>query len=385
MNSNAPGPMLGFILQIPRALFHLLNANEGDVVSVEVIGDVGIEKPSGQTVSEEDKSSISSNPVTDRSTNLWKTFFNWLTDVKAGKLSTTNSHFVLYVNKDGKDGIVDLLDNAATPEDAENAISVIMNKLSDIDEGHEIWKYFNALINEDRGLFKEIIVRFDYESGSQTGEEEVLQSLKSKYVPEEQITLVKDELLGWLTQRIMSDISQKIHARISYEEFHYKAMVVFSRFRTKELIDFASHKPLTPQEVKDHISNKRTYVRQLEVIDLPEGRIVEEVANYLNADVNRTQWIEAGIIDESVATDLENKLKAFWQNKQTDISLTQKDLDAQEQGQLLLARCSNKPHAIRGETPPASTISGTYHLLADAPSLGWHKNWKSLFETKDSE
>ena len=45
MSPNAPGPLLGYALQFPRALVHLLRGGPEDVVCVEVMGDVANEKP----------------------------------------------------------------------------------------------------------------------------------------------------------------------------------------------------------------------------------------------------------------------------------------------------------------------------------------------------
>ena len=78
MKSNAPGQLLGYTIQFPRALCHLLRSGPGDAVCVEVLGDVATLKPDGGVIAEEDKSSIVGNPLTDKSIDLWKTFSNWI-------------------------------------------------------------------------------------------------------------------------------------------------------------------------------------------------------------------------------------------------------------------------------------------------------------------
>jgi hypothetical protein len=91
MESNAPGQLLGYVLQLPRALCHLLKGGPGDIVCVELLGDVATRSSSGETISEEDKSSISGNPLTDRSSNLWKTFSNWIDAVNEGILNASTT------------------------------------------------------------------------------------------------------------------------------------------------------------------------------------------------------------------------------------------------------------------------------------------------------
>ena len=84
MNSIAPGQFLGYTLQLPRALYHLLKSGPGDKVSIEVLSDVATSKLNGLVISEEDKSSIVGNPITNRSIDLWKTFSNWIDAINSG-------------------------------------------------------------------------------------------------------------------------------------------------------------------------------------------------------------------------------------------------------------------------------------------------------------
>ncbi len=44
MNTLAPGQLLGYTLQFPRAFIHLLKSGPGDKVSIEVLGDVATSK-----------------------------------------------------------------------------------------------------------------------------------------------------------------------------------------------------------------------------------------------------------------------------------------------------------------------------------------------------
>ena len=44
MKSNAAGQLLGYTIQFPRALYHLLRCGPGDAVCIEVLGDVATKK-----------------------------------------------------------------------------------------------------------------------------------------------------------------------------------------------------------------------------------------------------------------------------------------------------------------------------------------------------
>ena len=107
MKSNAPGQLLGYTIQFPRALLHLLRSGPGGSVCVEVLGDVATIKPDGTVIDEEDKSSVANNPLTDRSTDLWKTFSNWIAAIRNGDLNVSKTQFVLFCNRSGQYGLVD--------------------------------------------------------------------------------------------------------------------------------------------------------------------------------------------------------------------------------------------------------------------------------------
>lgn len=112
MKSNAPGQLLGFSMQYPRALYHLLRSAPKDVVCVEVLGDVATLKSDGELLAEEDKSSIVGNPLTDKSTDLWKTFSNWIEAIKDGFIDVEKTKFLLYTNRSGREGIVNKFSSA---------------------------------------------------------------------------------------------------------------------------------------------------------------------------------------------------------------------------------------------------------------------------------
>jgi hypothetical protein len=97
----------------------------------------------------------------------------------------------------------------------------------------------------------------------------------------------------------------------------------------------------------------------------------------MRANINRGRWIEEAIIDEDIANDFESKLNTFWTNNIRRIKIVHSDLSDQNQGKLLYSECMVKNELIRDMAPPDSTVSGTYHELADSPVLGWHPDWET--------
>ncbi|MBL1419294.1 MAG: hypothetical protein COC24_002170 [Alphaproteobacteria bacterium] len=384
MNSVAPGQMFGYMLQFPRALLRLLQAKKGECVSIEVFSDVAVVDADGNIISEEDKSSLKINPVTNRSENLWKTFANWIDDVNSGKLDINKTKFVLYANREGKAALVDLFSAAKDITAAKAAILEAKSELSDLDEGHNAWPYYNKSINENEDLFEKIIQSFDFELGSSDGFEEIHEELYRKTIHESLHDFLTKSLLGWLFYNVEKKISDGRDAVISQEEFYSNYVAYFERVRARELIDFASKINFSKEDLERNVNESPIYIKQLDAINISSDGLMEAVLDFLSADVNRSKWIEQEIIDLDVASEFENDLSRFWANARDKTNITRREESDENKGKLLLIECQTRKQRIRNMDPPSSTVSGTYHALANEPSLGWHPQWLEKFEKEDS-
>lgn len=385
MRSNAAGQLLGYTLQFPRAFFHLLKSGPGDTVSIEVLGDVARKLANDEVISEEDKSSIFGKAITDKSTDLWKTFFNWIDAVNNGNLDVKKTKFLLYTNKTGKQSIVDQFSDANNQVSAEGALEKAKLKLGDITAEHDIWKYFDFVVNQNESILLKIIPRFEVQYGSNAGYTEIDEEIKKKHVPANHVDFLRDKINGWVTRITLERIGKKEPTWITWEDFDKEFLLVFERVRRRELIDFALVSPPKNEDIQKQLNIRPCYLRQLEFIECSDDEIIEAVSDYLRADVNRHKWIEHEIIDEDIAQAFSNELKGFWSTQRKRINITEKELSCVEKGQLLLIDCKSRQVEIRGELPPYPTIPGTYHSLAEESVLGWHPDWEKLLTTQEEE
>lgn len=383
MKSNAPGQLLGYTIQFPRALYHLLRSGPGDAVCVEVLGDVATKKNNNDVIAEEDKSSLNTKPITDKSTDLWKTLFNWIVAIKDGSLDAGKTRYVLYCNKPGRHSIVDQFSAAININDAVESLKDAKIKLRDVTSKHEIWEYFDFVVNQNEKLLLQVICQFEVQYGIYAGYDDVNYEIRKKNVPLSQIDFLRDKISGWLLKFIQEKIAKKEQACIPWKEFDHQLSVVFERVRQRELVDFTLESPLKLGDIHSQVKIRPRYLRQLDLIGCDDNEIVEAVSDYLRADVNRHRWIENELIDVDTAIDFMNKLKGFWSTQKKTIKITQKHLDDAEKGQLLLEACKSRQEKIRDMSPPHPTVAGTYHALAEEPALGWHPTWEKLLSDKE--
>ena len=382
MSSYAPGQLLGYTMQFPRALSRLLQVGPGGKVGVEIVGDVSSHFSNGTVISEEDKSSIIKNPLTDRSTDLWKTFYNWINAINAKEIDLEKTVFVLYCNKPGRKGLVNQFNDVKSIEDAKKSIISTKKELENINNKHEIWTFYDFVINKNEELFQQIIQKFEFQLGKDAAFDDLKVEFQRLSLPDNLIEHAMNEISGWFQKTIIEKIASKKLSVISWEEYNKYAQPAFTRIRNKELIDFASKQLPSKKDITKVINVQPAYICQLDFISLPSNEVIEAVSDYMRADINRNAWIEKGILDECSANDFENRLFSYWENAQNEISITQSKLSEKKQGKLLLYRCKSRQEKINNITPPDRTISGTYHAIADRKEIGWHPLWENLINEK---
>jgi hypothetical protein len=379
--SNAVGQLFGYSLQFPRALLRLLESENDAKVGIEVCGDVSVFSPNGTTLAEEDKSSLNGNPLTNRSINLWKTFYNWITAVNNDILNATTDRFVLYTNHlVPENSFVKQFHKVTSEKEVNDIVKNVQESMTNITEKHNIYKYVDIVLNKELIIFKKILLNFELVDDYKTDNvyTAIRQKLINSFFGEDNIESLLDSLTGWMQKTIMEKIAQNIPAIISRKELQKYVEPLARQIRKKEFLDYAFSKIPNKQELTQKAKEHPVYVKQLEIIKCEQDDIIEAVSDYFRAENNRQVWIEKGIIGENEMKDFENRLCSFHKNKQKHISVAENRHPELEQGKLLLFACLERQEQIANMVPPDRTIQGTYHVLADEKQLGWHPRWQDI-------
>jgi hypothetical protein len=383
MKSNAAGQLFGYSLQFPRALLRLLQAAIDARVGIEVCGDVAVFFPEGITLTEEDKSSLSKNTLADTSTNLWKTFYNWIEAINNNELNPKTDRFILYTNHAvADDSIAIRLSNSATQHEIDSAIQLAQEKLKNIGEAQGLFKYKKAVLETYLNIFREIIPRFELIVDNKADDvyNSIRNEIRQKLVPENHVEYLLDALTGWVQTTINQLIADKKQAILSFSEFNSQFQYLFTKIRNKqELIDYALSNMPEKQELTKKAKERPIYVRQLEIIKQSQDEVIGAVSDYFKADTNRQQWIEKGLVDEDSMNDFESRLVSFYANSRKRILLTNSDRTEEDQGELILNDCQQRQERIANMDPPDRTVQGSYHVLSNELRVGWHPRWENIF------
>ncbi len=119
---QVPAQFLGYSLQQTRLLQLLLDGQAGAIYSLEVFEDVGEELKNGHRLASQTKSSLTGNPISDGSPELWKTMANWADSAAAGHLPPEKTIFELYVSAPKSGKIAEAFSCATSEAEARSAI-----------------------------------------------------------------------------------------------------------------------------------------------------------------------------------------------------------------------------------------------------------------------
>jgi hypothetical protein len=381
-SSSAAGSYRGFSLQATRFLHHLLAPAPPEFVCLEVFEDVSAHKSDGKVSAEQTKSYKSSNPLADRSVELWKTLRNWVDAVSRGVLDSSRTSFVLYAPNTKPGDLAQLLGSSVDSA----SIAAAITKITELgkEEGSAEWhEHAKIVAAADTNLVGSIIKNFCLESPTGSPAKTLSPLLEAKLVSSDVADDVLNWAHGWIKTTVDALLERREPARVCYADFH-SALLEFvkSHDRLVVLRSYAGAPNIT--DVHDHLT-LRCYVRQLRIIDLDDVDVLEAVNDYLRSSVDRTEWARRGFITEGALADFEHELLVTWRNKKRKVTLGHSTAPLEEQGQLLYADCMDHSLALDGHVAPPAFLRGSLHSIADDCTIGWHPDYVAMLALSPSK
>jgi hypothetical protein len=381
-SSQVPEQFFGYSLQAIRFLHLLLEAPPGTLVSLEVFEDVGALAPNGGTVASQVKSGLVKNPLTDRSIDLWKTIANWVSAVEAGNLEPSTTIFEIYVTRHRCGTIASAFHNAHSEAEALAAIEAARATLRGNGKtprklGNELAAYVSHVFDSDQAQLVRIILNLRISTARRDPLADLRPLVETKWVRPESIDLVIQHAHGWLKERLDGLLHQRKPAIIADDDFIDEMRKFMPRCDFRQIVVNMAGPP-TPEQIA--AERVKTYVRQLELIELEEEGTLEAINNYLRATVMRTKLSEDGIVHDDSFKDFEEALTSFWRNKRRQNHLTYPTHSEIQRGQLLFSDCCLHRQKLQGLELPEYFTPGSFQALADEMQIGWHPTFETALK-----
>jgi hypothetical protein len=385
-DSHAIPAYAGFAAQPTRMALLLLEANPGSNVSLELLDDVAVETAEGTILASQMKSGTKKNPVSDRSVELWKTFANWVRQVRSGELDPTRTIFELYVRKASSNSLVRQLGEAKTKEAAGIAFESVrqclwgeepqFQKRPSVAEG--LQPHLDEIFGSKAGArsFRAIIERFQLTVGLNSPTQALHEHIANHtFVEAAAVEKVVCFFQGWVKTQTDSQIDATGRPPVIARDLAWKELRAFYRSIASggNLPDIAE-KPTN--EDYTQLSGLR-FVRQLELIKLQTPSLRYAMTSYFRAASARTRWVDNDLVRKESLVDLEDGLAQAHRDYREKIYTQSADTD-ELKGRILLGECNKHHCQLEGKATPEYFIPGCFHSLSDRMLLGWHPRFEEL-------
>ena len=141
---------------------------------------------------------------------------------------------------------------------------------------------------------------------------------------------------------------------------------------------------LTPRpddaDVASLIAARRTFIRQLEIIEIEQSGLLRAASDYMRASADLAKWAERGQIFEDDLEDWNADLIRRHAAISGEFGVTARGEPAVVRGQLTYWRCSQQTVSLQGREVPGHVTHGSFNALADNMSLGWHPDHLTLLD-----
>jgi hypothetical protein len=387
-SSQVPGQFLGYSLQTTRALVRLLGAPPQSFVSVEALDDVAVAGSSGQATLVQTKSvGLRTNPIADRSPELWKTVANWVRGVTQGEIDPANTEFEIFISRRRTGVVAHSFAAARTATEAAAALAaarVVLVGDSPTGRGRRrglpaALAPHAAVIFDNASVSADVVGRMTLAFGSGRSGVDIHASLRTKLISDSVLDLVANQMLGWVKLAIDGLIEQGKPALVSTDAFNLELLAFVRRVDRSEILNCFAPAPLQEEvalELRD-----RLYVQQLDLIGADYDTKLAAATDYLRASSNRSVWAAKGLVHRSSFNELEERLRRTWRAKRDAVAVQASHHSPENQGQLLYSECSQIDASIDGRSVPSHFGPGCYHAMADSLDVGWHPGYKQRLST----
>jgi hypothetical protein len=372
--ASVPGQYYGFSIQPTRQCLRLFLAPAGSVVALEVLDDVDVIQPGGKVTAEQAKSGLATNPISDWSIDLWKTFANWIDAVETGLLELARTSFHLYVVQKKKGELVDKLKYAHTPEIALSVVAEIKAKYES-EKPTGCKSYIEKFLSYEPEKLAQLICRFDYEAGDSDPAKPITDYLRAT-IPDVFLEAACAAAIGWVKKRADELIGMGKHPGIQRDEFSDWLSTFCSKIDYDHLLTYSAAQPQRA-DVESSIPEFPVMMRQLDLIERRYRDKVKAMTDYMQTKATKIKWAEKGLVVEDQFKDFEDMLLDHWELNSIELK-AQIELTEIDKGRALYLKCSLLAPKINGKEIPSHFTNGTFQYLSNDQIIGWHPRYKEL-------
>lgn len=384
-NFAAPAQALGYLYQVRYALLLLLKAENDVDLLLEGLDDISLEERGSPLELIQTKHHSKIANLTDSSTDLWKSLRIWCHRFTNGEIGK-NVILSLISNETCAPGsVADLLSSESSRNiDSAKRILDSIAASSTNKSNEDAYKDYLNLNDRDRLDLLGSCYIISRSPDIDEVMELICRKIEFATRPEFLDDFLKRLEGWWLRQAIVCLRQKKI---ISKKELSAEVYFLADQYRADSLPihEFTESVPELP-DIEGKHSN---FIEQLKLIGVKTGRLNQAISNYYRAFHQRSKWLRDGSLYVGELSKYERDLFEEWlvifNAMKDEISEEQSEEELKKAGREVLNRIETelKIH-IRPRATEPFIMRGTYHILANRGSVGWHPQFdiklRHLFE-----
>ena len=379
---DASASMLGYLYQVRYGLYislkKLLDVDDPDQfnVSIEKLDDIGFDKEGTPTELLQTKFHCKQGNLTDRSTDIWKTIRVWVESIKNNEIelgrvlltlvttqylpTDTIASYLSVGNERNPDKALELMVKICSEDNAPNAKG---------------YKAFQTLTKVEKQTLVDSI-HF-------VGKSDDLLQIRSQInrhgrqsVPADAVEAFVDRLEGvwfkWCIEKLSENPSGIINLG-ALQDLLDQIRPEYSQ--TNLPAEFTDILP----DIIDTDKDLRLFVQQLRLFNAPKIMIEQAITYYYRAFEQRTKWSTDGLLNPGELSKYDRKLCEQWKEQQSFLEameIIENEQDKLRYSVKLYQQCFSKCVVpIRHDFTEAYVSKGSYQILADQLTIGWHPDY----------
>ncbi len=396
VNTHVPDKVYAYTLQIRYMLYNLIGALIDDVISVEAFDDNAVQSSDDTIDLQQIKASTStSNPIANRSTEIWKTFYNWLETLKSDTcpFDITKFRLIIISTKHHAAGnIIESFSSANNETDAINALVQAkeelwgsdLSKIADVPDTYA--KYLVELFNiSNQDLVTQIICKFSLINHSTTFDDNLMTKFQDQSIPIEYTIDIFHDVLGWLTDECNKQLKHNAPAFITKREYKEYLTAVIRKYNQDTILKSMSA-DLSVEGKKAEVERRSTYIKQLEIVEAPFEFKLDAANSLMRACHDTAMWAKRGLVIQSSLIEYEGALIRAYNDTKVRNLITNGTLSDERYGLLLYIDCKQKQFILQNKYTPDYFTTGYFNILSNKGDLvGWHPNYLMLLRGDDDK
>lgn len=384
---TAAGSILGVQYQIRYALLRLLRAEPGDAITIEKTDDIALERGGAAGEWVQTKHHTRHTALGDTSPDLWKTLRNWSSHMLDGSLDPRYQTLMLVTTGTIRDGTAAsmLCPGEPNKRDVQKALELLAEAARKNRPASNAGYYaeFAKLGRDGQSKLLQSVNIL----GSEPDVEKIKDSLKKELrlvSPQGKLDAFVERVEGWWFDLAIDSMSTGTPIR--FADLEAKITDIRNQFGPRSLpADFANA-PLPPSEK----TATKTFVKQLEIIDVLAERQEDARLDYYRAYNQRSKWTADDLVMVDELPEYDKRLTGLW----SDLFHRMKEDLAAGSGDEQTLRARGRAHynatidkdiRIRPGVSDPYVMRGSLHMLADKLEIGWHPNYDEIMAPQPGE